>query len=83
MNTSKILIVSDTLLIQECNIMSTKIKKYYERGVLPIKSINFDHVIPRVARKSPTGEVCRISLPKELDGKKVYVIVDMNGLNGD
>ena len=60
---------------------ATKIKKYFERGTLPIKSIQFDHVIPRVARSSGKN-VCRISLPKELDGKKVYVIVDMNNLNG-
>ena len=55
----------------------TKIKKYYESGSLPIKSISFDHIITRVARSSGKG-VCRISLPKELDGKKVYVIVNLN-----
>jgi len=55
-----------------------KLRKYYELGSLPIKSIPFDHIIPRVARSSGKG-VCRISLPKELDGKKVYVIVNLNG----
>ena len=60
----------------------TKIKKYYKRGIFMIEGLSFDHVIPRVARSSGKN-VCRISLPKELDGKRVYVLVDMNGLNGD
>ena len=58
-----------------------KIKKYYKRGIFMIEGLSFDHVIPRIARSSGKN-VCRISLPKELDGKRVYVLVDMNGLNG-
>ena len=60
----------------------TKIKRYYKKGVLVIKEVGFDHVIPRVARSSGRG-VCRISLPKELDGKKVYVLCDLNNINGE
>lgn len=59
-----------------------KIKKYYKRGTLFIEGLSFDHVIPRVARSSGRN-VCRISLPRELDGKKVYVLVDLNHLNHD
>jgi len=58
-----------------------KIKKYYKKGIFMIEGLSFDHVIPRIARSSGKN-VCRISLPKELDGKRVYVLVDMNGLNG-
>lgn len=60
--------------------MMMRIKKYYKQGTLPLKSIEFDHIIPRVARKSPSGQVCRISLPRELDGKQVYVIAALRNL---
>ena len=58
----------------------TKIKKYYKRGTLFLESIRFDHVIKRTVTRS--GTVGKIYLPRELIGKEVYVLVDMNNLNG-
>ena len=56
---------------------NTKIKKYYKKGVFMMEGLPFDHIIPRIARSSGKN-ICRISLPKELDGKKVYVLVNLN-----
>jgi len=56
-------------------------KKNYKKGTLVLEEIRFDHVFKREVK--PHSETSgRIYLPKELIGKTVYVIVDMNGVNG-
>lgn len=51
--------------------------KYSKKGFLKIDGLSFDHVIPRIPRSSGS-HVCRITLPKELDGVPVFVLVDYN-----
>lgn len=60
--------------------MPMKLKNNYRIGRVVLEEINFDHIFKRVVMRS--GTVGKIYLPRELIGKKVYVIVDLNGLNG-
>lgn len=53
--------------------------KNFKKGSLILEEIKFDHIFKRTVMKS--GSVAKVYLPKELIGKNVYVIVDMNGLN--
>ena len=57
-----------------------KLDKSYKKGTLILEEIKFDHVFKRVVMKS--DKVGKIYLPKELIGKTVLVIADMNGVNG-
>jgi len=53
--------------------------KNYKKGRLILEEIHFDHVYKR-AVKPHSDTSGRIYLPKELIGKTVYVIVDLNRL---
>jgi len=57
-----------------------KVAKNYKKGTLILEEIKFDHVFKKKVMAS--DKVGKIYLPKDLVGKMVYVIVDMNGLNG-
>ena len=56
-----------------------KVNKNYRRGTLILQEILFDHVFKRKVMRS--GAVGKIYLPKELVGKTVFIIADMNDLN--
>ena len=55
--------------------------KNYKKGSLFLEEIKFDHVFKRTVMRS--GSVGKIYLPRELIGKNVLVVVDMNNCNGD
>ena len=55
--------------------------KAYRKGTLVLQEIKFDHVFKRKVTKS--GHVGKVYLPKELIGRTVYVIVDLNNCNGE
>lgn len=55
--------------------------KAYRKGRLTLQEIRFDHVFKRKVTKS--GHVGKIYLPKELIGMTVYVIADLNNINGE
>ena len=57
-----------------------KVAKNFRKGTLFLEEIKFDHVFKRVVMKS--DKVGKIYLPKELVGKTVFIIADLNGLNG-
>lgn len=60
--------------------MPTKLKNNGKIGRVILEEIKFDHIFKRVVMKS--GTVGKIYLPRELIGKKVYVVVDVNNVNG-
>lgn len=53
----------------------------FKKGTLILQEIKFDHVFKRKVMRS--GNVGKIYLPKELVGKSVIVVVDLNNVNGD
>jgi len=55
--------------------------KNFKEGSLILKEIKFDHIFKRTVMRS--GKVGKVYLPKELIGKSIYIIVDMNGVNGN
>jgi len=55
--------------------------KNYKKGTLVLEEIRFDHVFKRQV-KPHSDTAGRIYLPKDLVGKTVYVIADLNGVNG-
>lgn len=55
-------------------------KRNYKSGSLILQEIKFDHVFKKTVMKS--GHVGKIYLPKELVGKTVYVVADLNNING-
>ena len=57
-----------------------KLNKSYKTGSLVLKEIKFDHIFKRTVMRS--DKVGKVYLPRELIGKNVYIIVDMNGVNG-
>ena len=64
------------------SIMVKKISdKSYKKGRLILQEIKYDHVFKRTVMKSHKGTIGKIYLPKELIGKSVYVVVDLNNLN--
>jgi putative transposon-encoded protein len=54
--------------------------KNFKKGSLILEVIKFDHIFKRTVMRS--GTVGKVYLPRELIGKDVYIVVDMNGLNG-
>ena len=50
--------------------------KSYRKGRLILQEVNFDHIFKRTVMKS--GHVGKIYLPKELIGKSVYIVADLN-----
>lgn len=57
-------------------------EKNYKKGMVVLEGVRFDHMFKRkVMRHSDTAG--KIYLPKELVGKTVCVIVDVNGVNED
>ena len=60
--------------------MTKKINnKNFRQGALIVEEIKFDHIFKRKVMKS--NNVGKIYLPKELIGKNVYVVADMNNVN--
>ena len=53
------------------------LNKHCKEGKLVLTEINFDHVFKRKVMSS--GKVGKIYLPKELIGKTVFVVVNLNG----
>ena len=54
-------------------------EKSYRKGTLVLSEVQFDHVFKRTVMRS--GRVGKVYLPKELIGKNVYIVVDMNGFD--
>jgi putative transposon-encoded protein len=60
--------------------MPTKLENNYKLGSLTLREIKYDHLFKRVVMRS--GSVGKVYLPKELIGRSIYIIVDLNNCNG-
>jgi len=56
--------------------MNKVTKKNHRLGSLFLEEIKFDHVFKRKVMRS--GNVGKIYLPKEMIGKNIYVVVQMD-----
>ena len=58
------------------NVIMTKLKgKNFKKGFLVLDKIEFDHVFKRTVMRS--GKVGKIYLPRELIGKSVVIVVNI------
>lgn len=55
--------------------MPTKLESSHKPGSLFLQEIKFDYVFKRLVMKS--GKVGKVYLPRELIGRRVYVVIDM------
>jgi len=57
--------------------MPTKLESSHKPGTLFLREIKFDYIFKRKVMRS--GKVGKIYLPKDLIGKHVYVVLNLNG----